>query len=129
MKDIHVIRLAALCGFLGVALGAFGAHGLKATIEGHGGLAWWQTASQYHLIHSVAALLPAARMGQKWCASLSFALGILIFSGSLYIMALTGITKLGMITPIGGLFFLAGWFQIVIKASAAARESSNADFS
>lgn len=129
MTRAQSIRLGATLGFLGVALGAFGAHGLKATIEANGGLDWWQTASQYHLIHAVAALLPAARSNSKLSPNLAFAFGILIFSGSLYVMALTGTTKLGMITPIGGLFFLIGWFKVFTNASDSPVESPDVEIS
>lgn len=95
---------AAVLGFFGVALGAFGAHALK--LEGKP-LEWWHTASQYHLIHSLAALV-AAKLGVPRVGWL-FVVGSLIFAGSLYLMALTDLRWLGAITPLGGLCFLAGW--------------------
>jgi uncharacterized membrane protein YgdD (TMEM256/DUF423 family) len=103
-------------GFLAVALGAFGAHGLQARLEGVADatkrMSWWQTAAQYHLMHALAlglvalviAKLPAARF-----AGMAFMVGTLLFSGSLYIMALGGPRWLGAVTPLGGLGFLAGW--------------------
>jgi len=106
------IQVAAVLGFLGVALGAFGAHGLKATLIANDTLAIWQTAVLYHLLHAVAALWAAERQPiVVWF----WAAGILIFSGSLYILAVTNIKWLGAITPIGGLLFLAGWLTLVIK--------------
>ncbi|GAT31582.1 hypothetical protein TSACC_1133 [Terrimicrobium sacchariphilum] len=106
------IQVAAVLGFLGVALGAFGAHGLKATLTANDTLAIWQTAVLYHLLHAVAALWAAERQPiVVWF----WAAGILIFSGSLYILAVTNIKWLGAITPIGGLLFLAGWLTLVIK--------------
>ncbi len=102
------IRLAALVIFLGIALGAFGAHGLADRLEVTGRLANWETATLYHLVHGLAlfivALLPARPVGYFW-----FLAGILLFSGSLYALALTDISKLGAITPFGGVSFLIGW--------------------
>ena len=112
--SIGLFRIAALLCFLAVALGAFGAHGLKQTLEAHGMLDVWNKAVLYHFIHAIAllvlALYGAANRGAWW---LLFA-GILIFSGILYVMALTSLPWLGAITPIGGLCFLAGWAWLVI---------------
>ncbi|MFT3767984.1 MAG: DUF423 domain-containing protein [Minicystis sp.] len=115
--------LAGVLGFLGVALGAFGAHGLKKRLEGLSDgqqrLAWWNTGSQYHLIHALAVGLAArvsARVPGGTVAGWLFLGGILVFSGSLYVMTLTGKRALGAVTPIGGLLFLAGWASIVIAA-------------
>jgi len=105
-------QFAAVFGFLGVALGAFGAHGLKAVLSANDTAAVWQTAVLYHLIHSVASLWAAGRNPTVvwfWLA------GVVIFSGSLYVLAVTNIKWLGAITPIGGLLFLAGWLFIVVK--------------
>lgn len=105
-------QIAGVMGFLGVALGAFGAHGLKATLTAHDTTAIWQTAVLYHLVHAVASLWAADKSPMivwVWTA------GILIFSGSLYILAVTNIRWLGAITPIGGLLFLAGWVLVVLK--------------
>lgn len=108
------IPLAALLGFTGVALGAFGAHALKDRLGVH--LATWQTAVLYHLIHSVGLLAmafygKATQTSITWPATL-FTLGILLFSGSLYALSLSGIKILGAITPLGGLCFLAGWAML-----------------
>lgn len=98
-----------MIGFLGVALGAFGAHGLKDILARHETAAIWQTAVLYHLIHGVALLClakgPGWRPGPWWC----LLTGIMIFSGSLYVLALTGFRALGAITPLGGVAFLFGW--------------------
>lgn len=109
--------LSGVLGFLGVALGAFGAHGLKARLasapDGEQRLGWWQTGAQYHLIHAVAVGLTAALSAPSQhgssAAAWLFLGGIALFSGSLYAMALSNRRKLGAITPIGGLLFLAGW--------------------
>jgi uncharacterized membrane protein YgdD (TMEM256/DUF423 family) len=109
-----MIRIAAALCFLAAALGAFGAHSLKQILEAHGMLDVWNKAVFYHFIHALAllvlALFGAANRSAWW---LLFG-GIFIFSGSLYVMALTNIRWLGAITPIGGLCFLAGWACLVI---------------
>ena len=109
------VRIAAALCFLAVALGAFGAHWLKPTLEAHGLVDVWNKAVLYHFIHAIAlfvlAFFGTANRGAWW---LLFA-GILIFSGSLYVMALTNIHRLGEITPLGGLCFLAGWAWLVIS--------------
>jgi uncharacterized membrane protein YgdD (TMEM256/DUF423 family) len=107
-------RVAALLGFLGVSLGAFGAHGLKTLLEAYATTALWQTAVLYHLIHAVAALWAAEKRPAivwVWTA------GVVVFSGTLYLLAVTNIRWLGAITPIGGILFLVGWLMIVFKRS------------
>lgn len=106
-------QVAGIMGFLGVALGAFGAHGLKNLLATNDTAAIWQTAVLYHLVHAVASLWAADRAPSivwVWTA------GILVFSGSLYILSITNMRWLGAITPIGGLLFLAGWVLVVVKA-------------
>jgi uncharacterized membrane protein YgdD (TMEM256/DUF423 family) len=102
-------RIAAVLCFLAVALGAFGAHGLRSTLESHAMVDAWNKAIFYQFIHAMAllvlALYGAGNRGAWW---LLFA-GIFVFSGSLYVMALTNMRWLGAITPFGGLCFLAGW--------------------
>jgi uncharacterized membrane protein YgdD (TMEM256/DUF423 family) len=110
------VRIAAALCFLAVALGAFGAHSLRSTLEAHRMLDVWNKAVLYHFIHAVAlfvlALYGTANRGAWW---LLFA-GIFLFSGSLYIMALIQQLPdwLGAVTPLGGLCFLAGWAWLVI---------------
>ncbi len=110
----------AMLGGIGVALGAFGAHGLRGRVAGDL-LAVWETASRYHLAHALALLAVA------WVASRAdglavriagwgFAVGIVVFSGSLYLMTLTGARWLGAITPLGGVAFLLGWFALAASA-------------
>ena len=123
--------LASGCsGFLAVALGAFGAHGLKTRLEpladGAKRLEWWTTAAHYQVVHALALGLVAylvatvaARGGSSTplqIAAISFVVGTVLFSGSLYLMTLTGIRALGAITPLGGLAFLVGWACIVVAA-------------
>ena len=108
------LMLAAFFGFTGVALGAFAAHGLKNRLTPEY-LAIFQTGVLYQLIHALAifgvAVLATQIQGRLVSyAGIAFTLGILLFSGSLYLLTLTGVGKLGIITPIGGLCFLIGWF-------------------
>jgi len=95
-----------------VALGAFGAHGLKAVLESNHTLEVWHTASLYHLLHAVALLLLPPANAVHRLSRILFSSGILIFSGSLYTLAVTGIKWLGAITPIGGVALIAGWVAI-----------------
>jgi uncharacterized membrane protein YgdD (TMEM256/DUF423 family) len=109
--DPSLIRLAAFLGFSGVALGAFGAHGLRDHLA-PGMLEVYRTGVLYQLIHAVALLgvgLRAPRLRRAGVIAGLFAGGVALFSGSLYLLALTGVTALGAITPIGGLAFLSGW--------------------
>lgn len=107
------LLLTAFFGFTGVGLGAFAAHGLKNRLSAEY-LAIFQTGVTYQLIHTLAlfgvALLSLHLPGRLvvW-AGVLFCLGILLFSGSLYLLTLTGVSKLGIVTPFGGLAFLAGW--------------------
>jgi uncharacterized membrane protein YgdD (TMEM256/DUF423 family) len=112
--SIALFRIAALLCFLAVALGAFGAHSLKQILETHGMLDVWNKAVLYHFVHALALLVLALYGAANRSAWWLLLAGILIFSGSLYVMALTNIRWLGAITPIGGLCFLAGWAWLVI---------------
>jgi len=105
--------LAAILAFTGVALGAFGAHGLKDILVQNQTLEIWKTASLYHLVHAVAMLVADAPAGRFPPAGF-FAVGIVIFSGSLYLLAITGVSWLGAITPLGGLAFLIGWIRLAL---------------
>ncbi|MES2685006.1 MAG: DUF423 domain-containing protein [Pseudomonadota bacterium] len=107
------VLTGAVYGFLGVGFGAFGAHALKTRLAPEM-LAVWKTAVEYQLYHALALLLVGLIATQKPSISISnsaicFALGVLVFSGSLYVLALSGVRWLGAITPIGGLLFLIGW--------------------
>ncbi|MEZ4393002.1 MAG: DUF423 domain-containing protein [Polyangiales bacterium] len=115
------MTIGAVNGFVSVAAGAFGAHGLKRRISEQM-LAHWETAARYQMMHALALLAVAALAESRGeamnGAGWSFTAGIVVFSGSLYVLALTGVTKLGMITPLGGLALLAGWL-LVLRASLA----------
>lgn len=107
---------AAVLGAIGVILGAFGAHGLQARLSA-AQLASWETAVKYHLIHSVALLALALFAAQSersiQLPAWAFSLGIVLFSGSIYLLVLTGQRWLGPVTPIGGLCLIAGWLSLL----------------
>ena len=112
-------RIAAACCFLAVALGAFGAHALKATLEANGLTDVWNKAVLYHFVHAIALfVLGFSGTTQRVAWWLLFS-GISLFSGSLYLMALTNARWLGAITPLGGLCFLAGWAWLIIAPRVA----------
>jgi uncharacterized membrane protein YgdD (TMEM256/DUF423 family) len=118
--DRTFLFIGALMGFVGVGLGAFGAHGLRGRLTPEM-LGIFETGVRYQMYHAVALLALAAMMPRVegrlvLIAGWSFTAGILIFSGSLYALALTGVTTLGAITPIGGVAFLAGWIALAIAA-------------
>lgn len=113
MSSRSWLMLGALGGLLTVALGAFGAHGLKNILDPEL-LRIFDKGVRYQGLHSLALLatgllLREAPLPGLRAAAIAFTLGIALFSGSLYLLALTGIRSLGMITPFGGLAFLAGW--------------------
>jgi len=118
--DKTFLLLGAVAAFLAVTLGAFGAHGLRGRLSPEM-LAVFETGVRYHMYHALALLLVGLIMGRMsgwliqtagWC----FVAGILLFSGSLYALALSGVTMLGAVTPIGGLAFLAGWACLAFAA-------------
>jgi uncharacterized membrane protein YgdD (TMEM256/DUF423 family) len=117
------IRISAIIGFLAVALGAFGAHGLEkllASLPAEAAakqLAWWRTAVDYHLPHAVLMFVIAVAAPQRVWAWRLLLGGIIIFSGSLYVMGATGIRWLGAITPIGGVLLLAGWALLAFQST------------
>jgi uncharacterized membrane protein YgdD (TMEM256/DUF423 family) len=110
------IAIAAITGMLAVVAGAFGAHGLRERLAPEQ-LASWMTASQYHLIHSVALLclaLYAASSGRSVrLPSSLFLAGIVLFSGSIYLLVLTKARWLGPVTPVGGLCLIGGWISLL----------------
>ena len=112
--------LGCASAFLGVAAGAFGAHGLRGRIDA-GMLAVFETGVRYQMYHAFA-LIAAAWAFSRWpgrtarAAGWLFCAGTLIFSGSLYLLSLTGVRALGAVTPVGGLAFLAGWVCLAAAA-------------
>jgi uncharacterized membrane protein YgdD (TMEM256/DUF423 family) len=114
------LLLGAICAFLGVGLGAFGAHALKAVLSAEM-LAVYQTGISYQMWHSLGLLLIGLLQHQypgskliPWAGWLMF-FGILLFSGSLYLLVILDIPKLGMITPIGGVCFLLAWLLVCLS--------------
>jgi uncharacterized membrane protein YgdD (TMEM256/DUF423 family) len=117
------VTVASASGFLAVALGAFGAHGLSTRLaplaDGAQRLEWWKTAALYHLTHALALALAAGLLGNTRAgrvACIAFCIGTLLFSGSLYAMTLTGARWLGAVTPLGGLSLLVGWGALTVAA-------------
>jgi uncharacterized membrane protein YgdD (TMEM256/DUF423 family) len=118
--DRTFLLVGAVAGFIGVMLGAFGAHALRSRLSPDM-LAVFETGVRYQMYHAFAVLivaLAAARF-DGWmirAAGWSFTAGIVLFSGSLYALTMTGVTSLGAITPLGGLAFLAGWALLIAVA-------------
>ncbi len=122
MTSKNFITLAALFGFLGVALGAFGAHGLTAYFTAHPDLeSSFHTGTQYQMYHALALVAAAwvvERYPSRWArwAGVLFAVGIVLFSGSLYVLSLFDVRIMGALAPVGGLAFLAGWICLGLAA-------------
>lgn len=118
MSGKNILVLAGISGALAVGLGAFGAHGLEPLLVQNGRLDTFETAVSYHFYHTLGLLGLGilALIKPEWkglsLAAWGMFFGILIFSGSLYILSLTGITWLGAITPIGGVGFILGWLAL-----------------
>lgn len=116
----RLVRLGAIAMAFGVALGAFGAHGLRARLSPDL-LAIYETGVRYHLVHGLALFVAAWLAGEDRgraarLAGLLFAVGILLFSGSLYLLALTGVRTFGAITPLGGVAWIAAWLILAKSA-------------
>jgi uncharacterized membrane protein YgdD (TMEM256/DUF423 family) len=118
-----LIGVAGALGFTAVALGAFGAHGLRERL-GPGMLEIYRTGALYHLVHAVAAAavaLGADRLRRPGLIVTLLALGVLVFSGSLYLLAITRVTQLGAVTPLGGLCLLAAWALLALEGLSRGR--------
>ena len=123
MDQRNTLLAGTIFAGLAVAIGAFGAHALRPMLEDNGRVETFELAVRYQLYHSFALVFsgilmhnfPSKHMNR---ASLCFAIGIVIFSGSLYALSLSGIRMLGAITPIGGLLFIAGWLLMYIGINA-----------
>ena len=115
--------IAGLFGALGVIAGAFGAHGLSSRGVSAEAMGWWETGAKYHLVHAAAMLAAALGVagvssgGRRWLAGAvwCWAGGVVVFSGSLYVMTLTGQRWLGAVTPIGGLALIGGWVLVMVS--------------
>ena len=125
MNYRNTLRAAGIFGALGVGLGAFGAHGLRETLLERGMANAWETAVRYHLFHALGLLVISFWFRQNdsrdislftWVAR-SWMIGIILFSGSLYGLALGGPRWLGPVTPLGGVAFIAGWILLIVAAS------------
>jgi len=126
-----VLRAAGILGTTGVALGAFGAHKLQTVLTERGMTGVWETAVRYHLLHAVALLFVAVWVKQSpddksavmaWIARTWIA-GTVLFSGSLYGLALGGPRWLGPVTPLGGICLIAGWIIVIFAGSPAPRKT------
>jgi uncharacterized membrane protein YgdD (TMEM256/DUF423 family) len=120
MQTVLLI-LASVAGMSGVGLGAFGAHAFNALLVANDRLSTYQTAVQYHLIHTVALLIVALLAGQQNsvylnAAGVAFVVGIVLFSGSLYVLALQNLRVMGAVAPFGGIAFVIGWGMILLHA-------------
>ena len=112
--SVVLFRISAALCFLAVVLGAFGAHALRSTLEGRGMVDVWNKAVFYHFIHAIVLLILALFGTINRGASLLLLVGILLFSGSLYLLAVTNFRWLGPVTPVGGLCLLAGWTWLAL---------------
>ena len=115
----RLVRLGAIAMMFGVALGAFGAHGLKGRLTPDF-LAVYETGVRYHLVHGLAVFVAAWLAGEDETrsarlAGILFVAGILLFSGSLYLLALTGLRGFGAITPLGGVAWIAAWVIVALR--------------
>ena len=119
MNSTTASRIAAATGLLAVVLGAFGAHGLRSLLEQNGTAIIWEKAVFYHFIHAVMLFILADRKSLRRLSWWSFFAGIVIFSGSLYLLAVTNTRLLGAITPVGGVCFIIGWTCLLLKPAAS----------
>lgn len=118
------LGVAGLLGFSAVAIGAFGAHGLRGRLS-PAMLEIYRTGALYHLVHAVAVLaiaLAGERLRRGRLILTLFTAGIVVFAGSLYALALTGIGALGAVTPLGGLLLLAGWALVAFEGLPASKD-------
>ena len=124
-----ILCAGAGLALLAVILGAFAAHGLKAVLDSQQ-LALFETASRYQMYHALALLVvgvmltnPQFSRSLLKLAALAFILGIILFSGSLYLLALAGVSWFGAITPVGGIALLSGWLMMMVAALKPVRQS------
>tara|TARA_B110000977_G_C10998879_1_gene462998 strand:- start:449 stop:832 length:384 start_codon:yes stop_codon:yes gene_type:complete len=121
MDFFKTIKIASALGAISVLIGAFGAHGLEEILSNNGRIETFETAVRYQFYHAIALLIVGLLMRFNeskyliWAVRF-FLLGILVFSGSLYILSLTNYTLLGAVTPLGGLFFILGWLALYQSA-------------
>jgi uncharacterized membrane protein YgdD (TMEM256/DUF423 family) len=124
--DTRMLAAGALLAGTGVALGAFGAHALEASLS-PAALGWWQTAVDYQMWHAIALVaLSGLGLSRLRLPAVLLGLGVLIFSGSLYAMALTGLRWLGAVTPLGGSLMILGWALLAFRALRGRRSGDGA---
>ncbi|MBT5708384.1 MAG: DUF423 domain-containing protein [Verrucomicrobia bacterium] len=126
MKKEMQVRVASLSGAVAVGLGAFGAHGLKQVLESHQTAEVWETAVFYHFVHTLVLLWISDKASMGEGPRRCFLFGMLVFSGTLYALSVTGIRWLGAITPIGGLALIMGWGWMAVW-SARGRDSAGTE--
>ncbi len=120
----RILLAGAMFAALGVALGAFGAHGLRAMLDPLR-LGWWETAVQYQMWHAIGLLaIGAAPLRRVGTAALLLATGTGLFSGTLYLMTLSGARWLGMITPMGGALMIAGWLLLAWRLRSGSKREN-----
>lgn len=128
MQRTYII-IASILGMIGVGIGAFGSHILEPIIGAR--IETFKTGVEYHFVHTLAILLTAVLAGQMgenklllWASRL-FTIGIIFFSGSLYVLCITGVKVLGAITPIGGLCFIAAWILLAVSAARSGKKAKS----
>ncbi len=114
MSNSVALRIVAVLGCLAVALGAFGAHSLKDLLAQNQTIDIWQKAVFYHFVHTVMMFVLATRTPLQTGPWTAFLIGVVIFSGSLYVLAVTNARWLGAITPVGGVSFIVGWLWLAL---------------
>ena len=125
----NVVCAGALAAAVGVGCGAFGSHALRAIVDASA-LHTWNTAVHYHLLHAVALVIVGTLMNAQprsrlmLFAALALGTGLVLFSGSLYALVLTDIRALGIITPVGGICFIAGWLSLAAGVCVRSRSSA-----
>ncbi len=117
MIDTRILLAGAVLGGIGIAFGAFGAHALRATLDAKH-LEWWNTGVQYQMWHAVVLVALAGVPGIRVPAML-LVVGVLLFSGALYLLALTDMRWLGAVAPVGGASLIAGWIGVAVVALRA----------
>ena len=121
MTSQKVLKIASIFGLLALAIGTFGAHSLSSFLIENNRVDTFETAMRYHFYHTIALLVVSVLLQNNTSkhlnrAAILFSLGILIFSGSLYVLALSNFTFLGAITPLGGLCFMVAWISLFFSA-------------
>ncbi|WP_046215538.1 DUF423 domain-containing protein [Paenibacillus wulumuqiensis] len=127
MQRTYIIT-GSILGMIGVGIGAFGSHILEPIIGAR--IETFRTGVEYHFVHAIAILITALLAGSfgesallRWAARL-FTVGVILFSGSLYILCITGVKVLGAVTPLGGLCFIAGWILLAVAGAKYGKKTA-----